>query len=65
MGKATESIIRAAADFVPDAIALNAAQYLEHGKQFHIGPFAITPRLGNHSGFDAYAMEARLHSERR
>jgi len=31
MGKATESIIRAAADFVPDAVKLNAAQYLEHG----------------------------------
>jgi ribonuclease J len=27
MGRATESIIRAAADFVPDAVKLSAAQY--------------------------------------
>jgi mRNA degradation ribonuclease J1/J2 len=32
MGRATESIIRAAVDFVPDAVKLNAAQYHEHGK---------------------------------
>jgi ribonuclease J len=45
MGKATESIIRAAADFVPDAVKLNAAQYLEHGKPIQLGPFTILPRL--------------------
>jgi ribonuclease J len=64
MGKATESIIRVAADFVPDAIALNAAQYLEHGKEIYIGPFAITPRLVDHSGFDAYAMEVEANGKR-
>lgn len=64
MGKATESIIRAAADFVPDAVALNAAQYLEHGKPLHIGPFLITPRLVDHSGFDAYAMEVEAGGKR-
>jgi ribonuclease J len=57
MGKATESIIRAAADFVPDAVALNASHYLEHRKPIQIGPFTVTPRLVDHSGFDAYAME--------
>ncbi|WP_461333181.1 MBL fold metallo-hydrolase [Bradyrhizobium embrapense] len=57
MGKATESIIRAAADFVPDAVVLNANQYLEHRKPIQIGPFTIVPRLVDHSGFDAYAME--------
>ena len=64
MGKATERIIRAAADFVPDAIALHAAQYLEHGKRLDIGPFAITPRLVDHSGFDAYAMEVEAGGKR-
>ena len=64
MGKATERIIRAAADFVPDAIALNAAKYLEHGKRLDIGPFAITPRLVDHSGFDAYAMEVEAGGKR-
>ncbi|MFC7699480.1 MBL fold metallo-hydrolase [Bradyrhizobium sp. GCM10028915] len=57
MGQATESIIRAAADFVPDAVALRASHHLEHRKPLQLGPFTITPRLVDHSGFDAYAME--------
>jgi ribonuclease J len=64
MGKATESIMRAAADFVPDAIALDAAQYLEHGKRIEIGPFVIVPRLVDHSGFDAYAIEIEADGKR-
>ena len=64
MGKATERIIRAAADFVPDAIALDAVQYLEHGIRLDIGPFVITPRLVDHSGFDAYAMEVEAGGKR-
>ncbi|WP_244525174.1 MULTISPECIES: MBL fold metallo-hydrolase [Bradyrhizobium] len=64
MGKATESIMRAAADFVPDAIALNAAQYLEHGKRIQLGPFAILPHLVDHSGFDAYAVEVEANGKR-
>lgn len=64
MGRAAESIMRAAADFVPDAVALNAAQYLEHGKRIDIGPFAIVPRLVDHSGFDAYAMEIEAEGRR-
>lgn len=57
MGRATESIIRAAADFVPDAVALKASHHLEHRKPIQLGPFTITPRLVDHSGFDAYAMQ--------
>lgn len=57
MGQATESIIRAAADFVPDAVALKASHHLEHRKPIQLGPFTVTPRLMDHSGFDAYAME--------
>jgi ribonuclease J len=64
MGKATESIMRAAADFVPDAIALDAAQPLEHGKRIQLGPFLILPRLVDHSGFDAYAMEVEANGKR-
>lgn len=64
MGKATESIIRAAADFVPDAVALSASQYLEHGKPIQIGPFTVLPRLVDHSGFDAYAMEVEANGKR-
>src|ERR1700722_18734344 len=64
MGKATESIIRAAADFVPDAVKLNAAQYLEHGKPIQLGPFTLSPRLVDHSGFDAYAIEVEADGKR-
>jgi ribonuclease J len=64
MGRATESIIRAAADFVPDAVMLNAAQYLEHGKPIQLGPFTVLPRLVDHSGFDAYAMEVEANGKR-
>jgi ribonuclease J len=64
MGRATESIIRAAADFVPDAVKLNAAQYIEHGKPIQFGPFTVLPRLVDHSGFDAYAMEVQADGKR-
>jgi len=57
MGQATESIIQAAADFVPDAVALNASYHLKHRKPIQLGPFTTVPRLVDHSGFDAYAME--------
>lgn len=64
MGKATENIMRAAADFVPDAIPLTAAHHLEHGKRLQIGPFAILPHLVDHSGFDAYAIEIEADGKR-
>jgi ribonuclease J len=64
MGKATESIIRAAADFVPDAVKLTASRYLEHGKNIQLGPFTLLPRLVDHSGFDAYAIEVEADGKR-
>lgn len=64
MGKATERIIGAAADFVPDAIALKASHHLEHGRPIKIGPFTILPHLVDHSGFDAYAMEIEAGGKR-
>jgi ribonuclease J len=64
MGKATESIMRAAADFVPDGVALTAAEYLVAGKPTEVGPFSITPHLVDHSGFDAYALEIEADGRR-
>jgi ribonuclease J len=64
MGKAAESIMRAAADFVPDAFAPKAWKHLESGKVLQIGPFAITPHLVDHSGFDAYALEIEADGRR-
>jgi ribonuclease J len=64
MGKATERIMRAAADFVPDAFAVSAWKHLESGKPLQIGPFAISPHLVDHSGFDAYALEIEAGGRR-
>jgi ribonuclease J len=64
MGRAAESIMRAAADFVPDAFAPNAWRYLESSKPLQIGPFTITPHLVDHSGFDAYALEIEAGERR-
>jgi ribonuclease J len=64
MGKAAESIMRAAADFVPDGVALTAAEYLVAGKRIELGPFAIIPHLVDHSGFDAYALEIEADDRR-
>lgn len=57
VGRATASIMKAAADFVPDGFSLNASAYLESGKRLTLGPFSILPHLVDHSGFDAYALE--------
>jgi len=64
MGRAAERIMRAAADFVPDAFAPSAWKHLESGKPLQIGPFAITPHLVDHSGFDAYALEIEAGERR-
>ena len=59
MGEAAEHIMRAAARLVPDAFAPKAWKYLESGKPLQIGPFAVTPHLVDHSGFDAYALRSK------
>jgi ribonuclease J len=64
MGRATERIMRAAADFVPDTFSPKAGEYLESNKPLQIGPFAITPHLVDHSGFDAYALEIEADGRR-
>lgn len=64
MGPAVERVMRAAADFVPDGFAPHAWRHLESGKPLQIGPFAITPHLVDHSGFDAYALEIEADGRR-
>lgn len=64
MGQATERIINAAAPFIPDGKALNAAHHLKAGKPLQIGPFRIMPHLVDHSGFDAYALEIEADGKR-
>ena len=64
MGKAAESIIAAAAPFVPNGKALQTNCHLENRKTIQIGPFAITPYLVDHSAFDAYALLVEAGGDR-
>src|SRR3954454_24203029 len=56
MGAATERIMQAAAPFVPDGFAPEAAEHLQDRHPLRVGQFTIRPFLVDHSGFDAYAM---------
>jgi ribonuclease J len=64
MGRAVESIMKAAAAFMPHSFAPKAWKYLESEKTLQIGPFTVTPRLVDHSGFDAYALEIEAGGRR-
>jgi len=64
MGRATESIIRAAADFVPDAVKFERRPVPRARQTIQLGPFTVLPRLVDHSGFDAYAMEVEADGKR-
>jgi ribonuclease J len=64
MGRATERIMRAAANFIPDGFAPKASAYLGHKKRLQLGPFSIVPHLVDHSGFDAYAIEVEAAGSR-
>ena len=64
MGTATESVMAAAAAFVPDGVRLRASHHLVSGKPLAIGPFTVTPHLMDHSGFDAYALEIEAQGRR-
>jgi ribonuclease J len=67
-GAATRRIIRAAAAFVPRAVPLgidsDGGPDLEDRKTVHLGPFAITPFLVDHSAFDAYALLIEANGRR-
>jgi ribonuclease J len=67
-GAATRRILRAAAAFVPRALPLGTeskgAPDLEDRKTIHLGPFAITPYLVDHSAFDAYALLIEANGRR-
>jgi ribonuclease J len=67
-GAATRRILRAAAAFVPRAVPLGTESKgtpdLEDRKTIHLGPFAITPFLVDHSAFDAYALLIEANGRR-
>jgi ribonuclease J len=67
-GAATRRILRAAAAFVPrdipPATESEGMPDLEDRKTIHLGPFAITPFLVDHSAFDAYALLIEANGRR-
>lgn len=67
-GAATRRILRAAEAFVPPKIPLGTEREgmtnLEYLKTIHLGPFAITPFLVDHSAFDAYALLIEANGRR-
>ena len=55
IGEATHRILKEAA-FFSSGVALDPAGFLRHREPFVLGPFAITPYLNDHSGFDTYSL---------
>ena len=53
MGRAAESIMRAAADFIPDGFAPKATAYLKSGERLQLGPFSLVP----HRDYMAFVAE--------
>lgn len=43
---------------------LEAVEFLSVQRDIEVGPFAITPHLVDHSGFDAYALEIEADGRR-
>jgi ribonuclease J len=56
MGHHTAKLLYAVAPFVPRTPVPLAIRPYRHRSKFSVGPFAITPYLVDHSGFDAYAL---------
>ncbi|MDH3030138.1 MULTISPECIES: MBL fold metallo-hydrolase [Methylobacterium] len=64
MGAATLRILKAAAAFVPDThVPANAITFTE-GHTLTFGPFTVTPRLVDHSAYDAYALLVEAGGQR-
>ena len=55
-GKATERLLRLSATMGRTPLAQTCVHW-ENGQAIPIGPFTVTPRLIDHSAFDAYALQ--------
>ena len=56
IGEAANSILKAAARYVPNGHWFEDARFYRDRESFAIGPFTLTPYLVDHSAFDAYAL---------
>ena len=54
IGEAAGRLLKEAAFFSPMGLDRAWAGHFSHRTPFTLGPFTITPRLNDHSGFDAY-----------
>ncbi len=64
IGKAAHDIMTAASAWVPDGHAFAGPRFLADGTPVEIGPFRVTPRLVDHSAFDAYALLVEADGKR-
>lgn len=64
IGEAAARILDVASFYSPMGARLQPAGFLRHRQPMTIGPFTITPRLNDHSAFDAYSMEIEAGGRR-
>ena len=65
VGEVTARILRQAMFFTPMGADLSPSGFLRDGHEIKIGPFLVTPRLVDHSAFDAYAIEVEAGGKAR
>lgn len=64
VGEVTARVLRQAMFFTPMGADLRPSGFLRDGREIQIGPFHVTPRLVDHSAFDAYAIEVEARGKR-
>ncbi len=64
LGAATHRILKAAQPFLPKPYIPHQAVEFSSGTPLTFGPFTVTPRLVDHSAYDAYALEVEAGGKR-
>ena len=64
IAEAAHRILKAAAPYVPNGHAFADPRFYRDRRPVQIGPFRVTPRLVDHSAFDAYALLVEADGKR-
>ena len=64
IGEAAHHIMQAASAYVPNGHAFANPRFLANDTPVEIGPFRVTPRLVDHSAFDAYSLLVEADGKR-
>ena len=64
IGEAAHRIMQAASAYVPNGHAFANPRFLANDTPVEIGPFRVTPRLVDHSAFDAYSLLVEADGKR-